>query len=140
MTQQEIQAYNQKLVNENEVITIIEYVKKLNDTFYHIDISFIDDFIELVNKEGFIISHEMLFKYNILSKSDSSQVLRLLDNYNFEISIDYSCIEEVLDHSSKNRNVYMLTQDVFKILCMRSLKTKKIFSLLYPSGKSSKIL
>ena len=125
MTQQEIQAYNQKLVNENDVITIIEYVKKLNDTFYHIDISFIDDFIELVNKEGFIISHEMLFKYNILSKSDSSQVLRLLDNYNFEISIDYSCIEEVLDHSSKNRNVYMLTQDVFKILCMRSLKTKK---------------
>ena len=92
MTQQEIQVYNQKLVNEDEVVTIIEYVKKLNDTFYHIDISFIDDFIELVDKECFIISHEMLFKYNILSKSNSSQVLRLLDNYNFEISIDYSCL------------------------------------------------
>ena len=97
MSQQEIQVYNQILVTEGEVITIIEYVKKLNDKFYHIDISFFDDFIELVNKEGFIISHEMLFKYNILSKSDSSQVLRLLDNYNFEISIDYSCLEEVLD-------------------------------------------
>ena len=125
MTQQEIQAYNQKLVNENEVITIIEYVKKLNDTFYHIDISFIDDFIELVDKEGFIISHEMLFKYNILSKSDSSQVLRLLDNYNFEISIDYSCLEEVSDHSSKNRNIYMLTQDAFKLICIQTIKTKK---------------
>ena len=41
MPQQEIQVYNQKLVIEDEVITIIEYVKKLNDTLYHIDISFI---------------------------------------------------------------------------------------------------
>ena len=32
MTQQEIQAYNQKLVIEDEVITIIEYVKKLNES------------------------------------------------------------------------------------------------------------
>ena len=81
MSQQEIKVYNQKLVNEDEVITIIEYVKKLNDKFYHIDISFID-FIELVNKEGFIIHHSMLFKYEVLSKSDSYNVLRMLESHN----------------------------------------------------------
>ena len=33
MSQQEIQVYNQILVTEGEVITIIEYVTKLNDKF-----------------------------------------------------------------------------------------------------------
>ena len=96
MTQQEIQAYNQKLVNGNEVITIIEYVKKLNDTFYHIDISFIDDFIELVNKEGFIIHHYMLFKYEVLSKSDSYNVLLPFpEGYNNENTFLFSVISYI---------------------------------------------
>ena len=31
MTQQEIQKSNQQLINDGEVITIVDYVKKLNE-------------------------------------------------------------------------------------------------------------
>ena len=65
MTQQEIQTYNQNLVNKGEYITIIEYVKKLNDKFYNIDIPFIDDFMDFVDKEECCIEHILLQKYDI---------------------------------------------------------------------------
>ena len=130
MTQQEIQAYNQKLVIEDEVITIIEYVKKLNEKFYHIDISLIDDFIELVDKEGFIIHHDMLFKYNVLTKSDSYNVFRMLQSNNFEDGVEYALAVEGIDDGRREKKNYMLTADVFKMLCMRSCKTKK-FSHYY---------
>ena len=125
MTQQEIQAYNQKLVNGNEVITIIEYVKKLNDTFYHIDISFIDDFIELVDKEGFIISHDMLFKYQILSKTSSTNVLISLNSYELEDHLHYQLSQQQVDDGRTNKNIYMLTSDAFKIISMRSKNSRK---------------
>ena len=41
-------------------ITMLDYVKKINDMFYNIDISFTDDFIEFVDKEDFIIHHYLL--------------------------------------------------------------------------------
>ena len=41
----QIQNFNQKLIDENVEITIIDYVKLLNYELYHIDILFIDDFI-----------------------------------------------------------------------------------------------
>ena len=50
----EIQKCNEDLISKNEEIIILDYVKKLNDKFYNIDISFIDDFIELVDKDGFV--------------------------------------------------------------------------------------
>ena len=59
----EIQKYNEDLISTNEEIIILDYVKKLNDKFYNIDVSFIDDFIELVDKDDFCIHHEVLFKY-----------------------------------------------------------------------------
>ena len=36
----EIQKYNEDLISKNEEIIILDYVKKLNDKFYNIDISF----------------------------------------------------------------------------------------------------
>ena len=47
----QIQTFNQKLTDENVDINIIAYVKLLNNETYHIDISFIDDFINLVNED-----------------------------------------------------------------------------------------
>ena len=73
-TKMQIQTFNQKLINENVEINIIDYVKSLNDESYHIDISFIDDFINLVDKDEFCISHDMLFEYGILNEHDKTVI------------------------------------------------------------------
>ena len=56
----QIQNLNQKIIDENVEINIVDYVKLINYEVYHIDISFIDDFINLVDKDECCISHDML--------------------------------------------------------------------------------
>ena len=100
-------------------------MKKLNEQFYDIDISFIDEFIDLVDKEGFNISHEMLYKFEILTKGDSYNVLRILESNNFEDGIDYTLQLEGKGPEGRHKNIYILSSDAFKMICMKSLKTKK---------------
>ena len=103
--------YNQKLVNEDEVITIIEYVKKLNDKFYHIDISCIDDFIELVDKEGFTISHELLFKYGITSMTGGTgDVKKIIERNDGVEGVDYELSQSQLAYSLS----YLLNPTFFR--------------------------
>ena len=66
-TQEMISQLNASLVTEQPDIKIIDYVKLLNEKIFNTDISFLDDFINLIGKDGFIINHEMLFKYEILT-------------------------------------------------------------------------
>ena len=47
MQSQQIQEFNEQLIQENRDITIIDYVKELNNKYFNIDISFIDDFIDM---------------------------------------------------------------------------------------------
>ena len=82
--QNQIKEVNESLVRENSEITILDYVKKINDMFYNIDISFIDDFIEFVDKEDFIIHHYLLEKYGVITIKDTFYVKRLLEKYEFE--------------------------------------------------------
>ena len=63
--QNQIKEFNEKLVQDKKEITIIEYVKELNHLFFNIDISFIDDFIDLVDKDDCCFDAELLQKYNI---------------------------------------------------------------------------
>ena len=49
---------------------------------YHIDITFIDDFINLVGKDEFCISHDMLLKYGILHEHDTSHIKLLFEQHN----------------------------------------------------------
>lgn len=124
--QSQIQEFNEKLAKENREITIIEYVKELNIEIFNIDINFLDDFINLVDKEGYTISHEMLFKYDVLVRSETSNnVFRVLQSNNFEEGIDYMLKKERVDDGRTEKKIYMLSSDAFKMLCMRSHKTKK---------------
>ena len=50
---EEIKKFNEVLVDEKSEITVIEYIKELNNKFYKIDIAFIDDFIDLIDREDF---------------------------------------------------------------------------------------
>ena len=67
----------------------------------------------------------MLFKYDVLTKSDSYNVFRMLQSNNFEDGVEYALAVEGIDDGRREKKNYMLTADVFKMLCMRSLKTKK---------------
>ena len=75
----QIQNLNQKIIDENVEINIVDYVKLLNYEVYHIDISFIDDFIGLVNEDQCCVHHDMLFKYGVLTKRNSTHdILRII--------------------------------------------------------------
>ena len=79
--QTEIQKFNETLVEECVEYTIIQYIKYINELFYHYDINnFIDEMILLIGIDGFPIHHDMLEKYEVLSlKSGSGHVKRLIE-------------------------------------------------------------
>ena len=79
-TKMQIQNFNQKIIDENVEINIVDCVKLLNHEVYHIDITFIYDFINLVDKDEFCINHDMLFKYGVLNEHDTYNVKRLFIN------------------------------------------------------------
>ena len=66
MTYTTIEEYNTYLVENQININIIDFVKEVNKLKYNIDISFIDEFIELVSKNECCIHHNMLQKYEMI--------------------------------------------------------------------------
>jgi len=121
-------SFNQLLADRDYDINIIDYVKKINDEFYKIDISFIDDFISLVDRDEFCVHHKMLQKYGVLSgKTTSRDVFRMLTQNEMVKNIDYNLLGNVAKHANgtKYSNIYMLHPRTFKFCLIRSLKTKK---------------
>ena len=105
----QIQNLNQKIIDENVEITIIDYVKLLNYDVYHIDISFIDDFINLVDKDECCKHHNMLVKYGVLSLSSSTHDVKIIiDQQQLE-----SNTEEVriLQKVTRQKMTIIYTQD-----------------------------
>jgi len=129
MTYKSIEEYNTYLVDNKVNVNIIDYVKEVNKIKYNIDISFIDEFIELVSKDECCIHHNMLEKYNIISlKNGSTNIKRLLEQNEFIENEDFNLlnVEEVRkNRGSVIKNEYYLHPDAFKICLMRSLKTRK---------------
>ena len=79
-----IEEYNTYLVENQVNINIIDYVKEVNKIKYNIDISFIDEFLELVNKNECCIHHNMLQKYGIISlKGTTNDIKRILEQNEF---------------------------------------------------------
>ena len=124
-----IEEYNNYLVeNKNIDIDIIEYVKEINKLISNIDISFIDDFIELVDIDNCCIHHSMLKKYGVSNLTGgSSDVKRLMNQNGFINKKDYLLSE--LTGSAPNggcthKNEYYLHPDTFKICLARSQNTR----------------
>ena len=120
--------FNERLVENGEEIQIINYIKKVNEEFFSIDIDFIDDFIELVNKDECCIPHDMLFKYGILSSSAGSHdVRKLMEQYNFIEKVNYVSININPDRklNPKPEISYLLHPKTFKKILIRSRNTDK---------------
>ena len=71
----QIQNFNQKIIDEKVEVNIVDFVKLLNHEIYHIDITFIDDFLLLIdNIDEFCIHHELLYKHGVLSSYNTNDV------------------------------------------------------------------
>jgi exonuclease VII small subunit len=122
-----VQEYNDYLIESKLQVDIIEYVKTINKIKYNIDISFIDEFIELVSKDECCIHHDLLQKYGIISlNKGSTDIKRLLDQNEFTEN-DYKLrnVAEFNKGGRGNKIEYYLHPRAFKLCLMRSLKKKK---------------
>ena len=123
-----IEEYNNYLVENQININIIEYIKEVNKLKYNIDISFIDEFIELVSKDECCIHHNMLEKYGIITlKKGTTDINKLLEQNNFIENKDYQ-IRNVADQfisETKYKKEYYLHPRAFKMCLIRSVKTNQ---------------
>ena len=90
-----MQEFNNQLVEETESLTIIDYIKLASKKVYKfIEIDFVHDFMNLVDKEGFVIPHDMLLKYVLSDTTNAARVMRLVHQYEFEAETDYTIKKE----------------------------------------------
>jgi len=123
-----MQDYVNSLVEQRQDITINEFVKEVNKRKFNIDISFIDEFLELVDKDECCIHHEKLYKCGMVSAHTSSDVKRLMEQNNFTDGQDFRQRIVAFSASRGGRThttEYYLHPRTFKMCLMRSLKTRK---------------
>ena len=129
-----VEEFNNYLVENQLNINIIEYVKKVNEIEFKINIDFIDDFIELVSKKECCIHHNMLEKYGVLTlNKGTTRVKELMEQYDFKDKKDFhlSEVREVRNQGgSCIKKEYYLHPRAFKICLMRS-KNTKIYAYYY---------
>ena len=133
MSYSTIEEYNTSLVNNKEDIPIMDYIKVINKLEYNIDISFIDEFIKLVHRKDFCIHHDMLQKYGVLTKIDTTNnIKRILKQNNFKENKDYTVLNVEHRVSSRTiyKNEYYLKPTTFKLCLIRS-KNVKLYALYY---------
>ena len=125
MQSQKIKEFNEKLVENNIDIGIVDYVKTLNEQFYNINISFIDDFIELVDKDICCIPHTFLKRYGVTQlTAGSCDVKKILNNNNGVEKIDYMVeLSQTAEH--QDQITYILHPTIFKKILIRSRNTDK---------------
>lgn len=98
-----INEFNDYLVENKINIMILEYVKKINELKYNIDISFIDELLELVLKNECCIHHKMLVKYDVVTlKSGTTDIKNLIKQYDL-IQDQEWLIRKVSDHKKENK-------------------------------------
>ena len=122
-----IQSYNEYLVTNKIQIHIIDYVKQINNKCFNIDISFIDEFIELVSKDECCIHHLLLKKYKVVKlNKGTTDINRLIKQYDFIQDEDFRLriVAESKSGGCTHKNDYYLHPRAFKMCLMRSLKTK----------------
>ena len=119
---------NKNFILNNREINIIEYAEFLNNRFYNIDISFMEYFLELIEKDECCIHYKKLEEFQILIFKDSNKFKRILDKNEFIENVDFlpaNVGEQDSQHGGNNKIEYYLHPKCFKMLLMRSLKTKK---------------
>ena len=121
----QIQEFNQNLANNTVDINIIDYTKYLNELFFNFDITFIDRFIDLIDKDECVISHEHLKICGITQlTAGSNDVKKILNNNNAIEEVDY-VVEVSRTADLQEKTIYVLHPTIFKKILIRSRNTVK---------------
>lgn len=83
----DINEYNKELLNTFTNINILTYIKNVNERFFKQDITFMDHFIELINKDEIAISCQILIELEILPSLNEQRKIK-------EKLIDVYCLKE----------------------------------------------
>lgn len=125
MTSQNIQDFNKTLIENNEDILIKDYIVKINNLFYNIDISFIDDFHDLVDKDECCIPHEFLLKYGVSQLTAGSYDAKKILNNNLAIENKDYMVQVSQSAELQEQTNYILHPIIFKKILIRSRNTDK---------------
>jgi hypothetical protein len=130
----EQQEFIKSLVDSKTKITMKDFFKIIHSKFYSKqDISFMEYFLKLTENEGeFIVHHDKLIEYGIMSSIRSYHVKEKLDALGLVEDEEYSevlpDIRQNLSSGGRPKKNYMLTPEAFKTCLMRSRK--------YPNQKA----
>jgi hypothetical protein len=121
------QEFIQQLIQQETKMSLEEFFKDIHERFYPSqDISFMEYFLELTEHEGeFIVHHEKLVEYGIMSSKQSYHVKVKLDALGLVEGEEYrltDICEPVLQGGYSTKKVYTLTPEAFKTCLMRARK------------------
>jgi len=121
------QEFIQSLIQQETKMSLEEFFKGIHERFYPAqDISFMNYFLELTEHEGdFIVHHEKLVEYGIMSSQRSSAVKTKLDALGLVENEDYrlqDILQPVPQGGTSTKKVYTLTPEAFKTCLMRARK------------------
>ena len=116
--------YNNHLIEKNIDINIIDYVKEINKLVYNIDISFIDDFLNLVEKDEICIPHRFLIDYGVITvNKGTTDITRMLNQFEPIEGEDYNLRNVAVVRTNRGNVIkkeYTLHPRLFKLCLMRS--------------------
>lgn len=127
--------YNDRSLARSEKLPYMKYFIEARRTcFPHIKFNFMGYFLKLTTKEElFCVPHEKLIEYGVITtQKKSSNIKRCLDQYGLVEGEDFTMLN--VEHrgrtGSTTRNIYILTQDAFK-LCLMRAKNSREFANYY---------
>lgn len=121
-----VKTFIQTLSGQETKMTMIEFFKEIHSRFYsHVDISFMDYFLELAEHENeFVVHHSKLIEYGIVTSTRSNDIKDRLNVLSLTENEDYT-MRDVPQQWEKSRGlkhckVYYLTPEAFKKCLMRA--------------------
>lgn len=120
------QEYINQLIETDNKMSLTDFFKQIHQQFYpEQDIFFMEYFLQLTTHEGeFVVHHDKLIEYGIMSSIRSSNVKKKLDALGLVENEDYR-VQDVLQQQEGSRGVkyskaYMITPEAFKKCLMRA--------------------
>ena len=119
--------FNKKLLSDMKELTVHRYVEEMNESFFHMDISFMEDNMEyLVNKGKCCVPHTKLWEMGVVAKTTSANILKLLTvTHDFKAGNDFICKTYKTKNGGSPTKKYFMTPNAYFKCLMRSKNTDK---------------